>query len=108
MWLFVRKAIAYSDNVRGLAMTVTKRVYYAGRVQGVGFRYTTQQIADRFAVTGYVRNLADGRVEVVAQGEGEEVAAFLAAVGQRLARFIEETQEAEPPTGDFHDFRVRF
>ena len=43
-------------------------VHYSGRVQGVGFRYTVRTLATRFAVTGFVRNLADGRVQLVVEG----------------------------------------
>ena len=49
-------------------MNVCKRVLFQGHVQGVGFRYATHGLAQRFAVAGYVRNLADGRVELVAEG----------------------------------------
>ena len=55
-------------------------VFYAGRVQGVGFRYTVREIACGYELTGYVRNLDDGRVELVAEGIEEEVMAFLEAV----------------------------
>ena len=65
-----------------------KRVIYHGRVQGVGFRYTSRGIAKRFDVVGFVRNLNDGTVELLAQGEPEEVDGFLAAVGERLAANI--------------------
>ncbi|CAN5210965.1 acylphosphatase [soil metagenome] len=53
------------------------QVFYEGRVQGVGFRYTTKQIAMGFDVAGWVRNLPDGRVELQVAGEDDEVAAFL-------------------------------
>jgi acylphosphatase len=53
------------------------RVFYEGRVQGVGFRYATKQIAMGFDVAGWVRNLVDGRVEMQVSGEEEEVEAFL-------------------------------
>lgn len=56
------------------------RVHYEGRVQGVGFRWTVRRLAKEFDVTGTVRNLPDGRVELVAQGENGEVTAFLDAV----------------------------
>ena len=46
-------------------------ILYEGRVQGVGFRYTTKSVANGFEVTGTVRNLTDGRVELVAEGERE-------------------------------------
>jgi acylphosphatase len=55
-------------------------VFYSGRVQGVGFRYTAREIACGFELTGYVRNLDDGRVELVAEGAQGEVQAFLEAV----------------------------
>jgi acylphosphatase len=55
-------------------------VFYSGRVQGVGFRVTVRQIARGFDVTGAVRNLSDGRVELIAEGEKAEVAAFLEGV----------------------------
>jgi len=54
-----------------------KRVYFEGRVQGVGFRYTCRQIAKGFEVTGWVRNLPDGRVEMQVMGEEEEVTDFI-------------------------------
>jgi len=56
--------------------------YYEGRVQGVGFRYTVQQVAKGYDVSGTVRNLADGRVHVIAQGEREEVEAFLEGIDE--------------------------
>lgn len=55
-------------------------VYYEGRVQGVGFRFTVQQVAKGYDVSGKVRNLADGRVHLIAQGEKEEVDAFLEGI----------------------------
>ena len=62
------------------------QVFYEGNVQGVGFRYTIKQIARGFDVTGWVRNLRDGRVELVASGEEGEVRAFLEAVAQSELR----------------------
>jgi acylphosphatase len=55
-------------------------VFYTGRVQGVGFRYTAREIACGYDVTGYVRNLLDGRVELVAEGNEDEVRAFVEAI----------------------------
>ncbi len=58
----------------------TLKVFYEGRVQGVGFRWTVKNLARGFDVAGLVQNLPDGRVELVAQGDSEEVDAFLEAV----------------------------
>ena len=55
-------------------------VIYRGTVQGVGFRYTTRRTAAHYAVTGYVRNLSDGTVEVIAEGLRDQVQAFLGGV----------------------------
>lgn len=52
-------------------------VFYSGQVQGVGFRYTTVRISHRFAVTGWIRNLYDGRVEMLAEGQEDTLTAFL-------------------------------
>lgn len=67
-----------------------KRVIYSGHVQGVGFRWTTQGVAKGFAVSGFVRNLRDGTVELLAQGEAGEVDRFLGAVADRLEANISE------------------
>lgn len=64
-------------------------VFYSGRVQGVGFRYNAKTVATGFEVIGTVRNLADGRVELIAEGLREELEAFRAAIRDSgLAGFI--------------------
>lgn len=59
---------------------VARRVFYEGRVQGVGFRYSVKSITTGFDVVGSVKNLIDGRVELEIQGEEHEVEEFLEAV----------------------------
>jgi len=59
---------------------VSKGVLYEGRVQGVGFRFSVKEIAQGYEVTGWVKNLIDGRVQLEVQGERDEVEAFLQAV----------------------------
>ena len=59
---------------------VRMMVLYSGRVQGVGFRYTARTVAAGFEVSGTVRNLPDGRVELVAEGEKPELEAFRQAI----------------------------
>jgi len=67
-------------------MLVARRFVISGRVQGVGFRYFTQECALREGLTGWVRNLPDGRVEMQASGEETEVRDFIAAIGQSELR----------------------
>jgi len=68
-------------------------VLYSGQVQGVGFRYTAKTVALGFDITGAVRNLPDGRVELVAEGQREELEAFRHAIGDAgLAGFIRDEQ----------------
>ncbi len=67
---------------------VRDMVTFTGRVQGVGFRYATVEVAQRFAVAGYVQNLPDGSVRMVAEGEASELDALLAAIRQRMSRNI--------------------
>ena len=79
-----------------------RQVLYEGRVQGVGFRYSVRLIAAGFEVTGWVRNLPDGRVEILASGTAREVADFLEAIRDSdLGSFIrkEAAQEIPPPAG---------
>ena len=96
------RAGARADRVR-------RHVRVRGLVQGVGFRYTARSMAARFAVAGYVRNLPDGRVEMVVEGTPEETEAFLAAVRREMCHYIAAVQEtAKPATGRLHGFEVRF
>lgn len=83
-------------------------VYYSGRVQGVGFRYTARAIASGYAVAGYVRNLADGRVELVAEGEKDDLEAFLGAVRERfLDHLRDEKRDSQPATGEYSGFEIQ-
>lgn len=85
-----------------------REVCYAGRVQGVGFRYTVRSLATRFDVTGFVRNLPDGRVQLVVEGADEEMGAFLDEIKTEMAYYIGEVQEqVRPATGRFQTFEIR-
>lgn len=65
---------------------ISTQVLYEGNVQGVGFRYSVKQIAQGFDVTGWIRNLGDGRVEMQINGEEDEARAFLEAIMQSELR----------------------
>lgn len=79
---------------------VRRRAFYHGRVQGVGFRYTARRLAGGFRVAGFVRNLRDGRVELLAEGEDAEVAAFLDAIAAELGAKIRGSELLDEPPGD--------
>ncbi len=81
---------------------IAKRIYYAGRVQGVGFRFGAKQVAMGYDVIGSVRNLADGRVELYVRGEFDEVDEFLRDIREEsnLAHHILEYEEEEIPLGE--------
>jgi acylphosphatase len=85
-------------------------VIYSGDVQGVGFRYTAVAFASNYpAISGYVKNLSDGRVELVAEGEEERIEALLNDIKDDLREHIGEVSiEWSPAKGEFKDFRVRF
>jgi acylphosphatase len=82
------------------------RYLVAGRVQGVGYRYFVMREAESLGVTGYARNLSDGRVEVVAEGSGEVLDAFEARLreGPAFANVgaVERTPIAPRGDGSFH------
>ena len=89
-------------------MTTRRTVIYSGRVQGVGFRYRVSELAGRYAVTGYVRNLPDGTVELVAEGQDGEVESFLGAIHERMRANIRDTSlHREPASGEFDSFVIR-
>ncbi len=83
-------------------------VLYNGRVQGIGFRYTCRYLAKGFSITGYVKNLEDGCVELVAEGSREEINRFLQMIDESdLKPFIRHrTLEWQSATGKWTDFHV--
>lgn len=90
-------------------MRVARHFVVSGRVQGVGFRYFTQAVAQREGVHGWVRNLPDGRVEAAAEGEAEAIERFERALrhGPPGARVEDVDVEDEVPTGREPGFSVR-
>jgi len=81
---------------------------FRGRVQGVGFRYTTVRLAERFQVAGWVRNEPDGSVRCVAEGTRKELERFLTALEDAMAGHIrEKSLERTASTGEFEAFEIR-
>jgi len=90
-------------------MKKSLHVYYSGRVQGVGFRFFCRRIAEESRITGWVRNLNDGRVEVTAEAGEEVLYKFLAQVNAAFNQYIQDSQLYwGPATGEFRDFNIRF
>lgn len=88
---------------------ISLQVFYEGHVQGVGFRWSVRHVAKGFDVTGWVRNLSDGRVELQVNGEESEVRAFLEGIMQSelgaLIRKQTETKLEQPVRA--HGFEIR-
>src|SRR4051794_39360165 len=86
------------------------QVFYEGNVQGVGFRYTVKSIARGYDVSGFVRNLSDGRVELQAGGDEEEVRASLDGIraSQLRSHIRQATEHALPAETSFSGFLIRY
>jgi len=78
-----------------------RRVHFSGQVQGVWFRFTCLSLARGFEVAGHVRNLPDGRVELVAEGETRELDAFLTAIRLEMNSYINDVTTKPESPGDF-------
>ena len=84
-------------------------IFYSGKVQGIGFRYTVADIANQQKVCGWVKNLIDSRVEVVAEAEEDTLNNFLKVVNRHFSRYISDVSvEWLPSNGEFRDFQSTF
>jgi acylphosphatase len=86
-----------------------RTVRFFGRVQGVGFRYTACRTARDHAVGGYVRNMSDGSVECVVEGDKAEIDSFVEALSRQMEGYIDrKTEQSAPSSGRYRTFDVRF
>ncbi|HZO87728.1 MAG TPA: acylphosphatase [Chthonomonadaceae bacterium] len=110
--ILYRKGLSDSAARPSWRSTMSQRMHIRvrGRVQGVSFRAYTQQVAASLGVRGYVRNLANGDVEIVAEGETQQLERLLAwARRGPPAAEVEEVQvERSEPTNAFRDFAIRY
>ena len=85
-------------------------VCFSGMVQGVGFRFTVRRIARQYEVTGFVKNLSNGDVEVAAEGDREVVKSFIDAIcNSTLCDYIKNAEkEWEPATEEYRKFEIEF
>jgi acylphosphatase len=95
-------------DVSGNVTRKRMQIFYSGSVQGVGFRYTVKSVASGFDVAGTVRNLPDGRVELVTEGGKDELSAFREAIRDSgLEHFIrDEAVNWSEATGGFRGFEI--
>ena len=88
---------------------IAKQVVFKGRVQGVGFRYSTQRMASRYDLTGYVRNLPDGTVEALLQGTKPNIQACLGDVKEAFGGYLREIDSTDQPVNSrYYDFRIAY
>jgi acylphosphatase len=86
-----------------------KHIIFTGRVQGVGFRFTALDIAKRYRLTGWVRNLPDGTVEMLAQGPSDDISDCIRAIQESFGGYIREAKIEETAFEPQHiDFKITF
>ena len=87
---------------------IRRTIHFSGTVQGVGFRYTARGAAKRYPVTGYVRNLPDGRVELVAEGDAEVIDQLVSDINRQMEGYVKKTTAFDSEaTAEFKDFSIR-
>ena len=86
-----------------------KQIIFVGRVQGVGFRFTAYHIANRYKLTGFVRNCADGTVEMLAQGPAANIDNCIQGTKDSFPGYVRETRIEEIPIDpQYMDFKITF
>ena len=88
---------------------IAKSIIFIGRVQGVGFRFTARRAANRRQLTGFVRNVPNGSVEMFAQGRPEDIDDCIQDLKEYFAGYLKETRIEEiPPDPKHTDFKITF
>lgn len=86
-----------------------KHIVFTGSVQGVGFRFTTFHVANRYQLTGWVRNRTGGGVEIIAQGRSDKIDDCIRDIQESFVGYIRETKiEEVPPDPKYKDFKITF
>lgn len=89
--------------------STAKHIIFAGRVQGVGFRFIAHSIANRYRLAGFVRNQPDGTVEMVVQGAAEDIDDCIADMKENFSGYIRETKIEEVPCDvQYKEFKITF
>ena len=88
---------------------VARHIIFVGRVQGVGFRFTAHRMANRHQLSGFVRNMSDGTVEMLAQGSVNDIDDCIQDLKEYYPGYIRESEIEEiPPDPQYTDFRITF
>jgi len=88
---------------------IAKHIIFTGQVQGVGFRFTVLRAANRYPLTGFVRNLSTDSVEMLAQGNPDDIDNCLRDIKEAFAGYIRDTKIEEIPINPKHtDFKITF
>ncbi len=104
---FVKRRAASASPCCSCNETVRRTMHFSGNVQGVGFRYTAANLASRVRVAGYVRNLPDGRVELVAEGTEIELDRLESEIQKAMKQYIRDVACSDSSaTGEFKSFRI--
>jgi acylphosphatase len=91
------------------ARLLRARITYTGNVHGVGFRWTARDIANSLNLTGWVMNSPDGRVEVLCEGDENEIDVFIKKIGKAMEHYITSSDIIrQKPTGEFDSFGIKF
>jgi acylphosphatase len=84
-------------------------VIYSGRVQGIGFRFTAERIALSLGITGWVKNLFNGKVEIVAEADEKKIDKFLEEINSSFSNYIQNQDlDWQEATGEFKNFGIKF
>ncbi len=88
---------------------ITKHIIFSGRVQGIGFRFTAFNIANQYQLTGFVRNLPDETVEMLVQGNPDDIADCIRDIQESFTSYITETKiEDTTPNLQYKTFKITF
>ncbi len=86
-----------------------RQITFSGRVQGVGFRFTALNMASRYQLTGYVRNLPDGTVEMLAQGDSDDINECIRDIQDSFSGYVKDTEIQQVPADPrCNDFKITF
>ncbi len=84
-------------------------IFYSGTVQGIGFRFTVQRFAKELDLTGWVKNLKDGRVEILVEGKKEPIEELVKNLNRYFEGYIQDHSETYAPSeGNFKDFQIAY